>query len=199
MTPLRQAALYTGCFSTYPQDIPLQLVTNRVELYAAIKKKRISSVFFEEILVVYDSRFLCILTSMTFERFDKAAAVAVTKPPRVAVSTSGVISLTWQAYELLNRPEYVEFFYDAEREVIALGSATDSSNAYQVRMPRPIDGSSEARGSVSVRGETFLKYYKIPYQVLWRRIPWLEGDLLCFSVPADRVLVAREGDQHREL
>lgn len=119
---------------------------------------------------------------MAFERFDKAAAVAVTKPARVTVSTAGVFSLTWRAFEMLGQPEYVEFFFDSERKVIAIAPAEERANGYQVRLPRGGGGASNGRGAVSVRGETFLKYYGIDFSKVWRRMPWIEEKYLCFSV-----------------
>lgn len=122
------------------------------------------------------------MTYMAFERFNKAEAVAVAKPARVSVSTSGILSLTWQAFEMLGKPTFVEYFYDPERRVIAIAPAVDEANAYQVRMPRGDRGASASRGAVSLRGETFLKYYDLDFSTVWRRTPWMEGNYLCFSI-----------------
>jgi len=130
---------------------------------------------------------------MAFEKFDKSAAIAVTKPARVSVSTSGIFSLTWKAYEMLGTPKYVEFFFDAERRVIAIAPAEEPSNAYQVRLPRTDESGPGVRGAVSLRGETFLKYYGIDFSRVWRRTPWIEGKFLCFSLDksaADEDVVA---------
>ncbi|PZS28023.1 MAG: hypothetical protein DLM58_17790 [Pseudonocardiales bacterium] len=119
---------------------------------------------------------------MGFERFDKVAAVAVTKPARVTVSTAGVFSLTWKAYEMLEKPPYVAFFYDAERRVIGISASESDVNSYQVRLPRTESGGPGARGAVSFRGETFLKYYEINFSKVWRRTPWMEANFLCITV-----------------
>lgn len=136
---------------------------------------------------------------MAFERFDKAAAVAVTKPPRVSVSAAGIVSLTWQAFVSLGQPEYVEFYFDPERRVVAIASAEDRSNAYQVRLPRSGGVESGGRGAVSFRGETFLKYYGIDFSKAWRRTPWMEDKYLCFFVDDSVVDTRVSGDSSSEV
>lgn len=131
---------------------------------------------------------------MAFERFDKAAATAVTKDPEVVVAVSGVISLTWRAYEMIGTPDAVEFFFDRDKAVLALApcSANDS-NGYLVRKPRTAAGEGgDARGTVSVRGVSVLKYYEVDYSHKFRRKPYVEGDLLCFEVPLKSIAPAAE-------
>ena len=105
------------------------------------------------------------------------------KPAEVTVLTNGVISLTWRAYELIGKPEYVEFFFDRDAGVVGIAPADDKSNGYQVRLPRIADKNpSEAKGKVSVRGTAFLKFYGIEPIEKYKAVPSLEDGLLCFEV-----------------
>jgi hypothetical protein len=119
---------------------------------------------------------------MGFERFDRASAAAATKPPEVVVLTNGVISMTWQAYQMIGEPTYVEFFYDRAEQLVGIAPTSDKANGYQVRLPR-VAGKElgEAKGKVSVRGATFFKYYDIEPSAKYTETPELVENMLVFQ------------------
>lgn len=121
---------------------------------------------------------------MGFERFDKSLASAVNKPAEVSVLPSGVISLTWRAFEMINCPDQVEFFFDREERVVGIAASSDATNAYQVRRPRVAGkDQSNARGTVTIRGAALFTYYDIDLSEKFTAEPFLRDDLLCFALP----------------
>jgi hypothetical protein len=124
------------------------------------------------------------VTRVGFERFDRVAAAAATKPPEISVLPNGVISMTWRAYELIGTPAYVEFYYDRAEGLVGIAPTSDKSNGYQVRLPRPKgDANEPTKGKVSVRGATFFKYYDIEADEKYSREPELVDGMLTFEVP----------------
>ena len=118
---------------------------------------------------------------MGFEKFDRASAVAATRPPEVVVLTNGVVSMTWQAYEMIGEPSYVEFYFDRDEELVGIAGTDDKANGYQVRLPRVAGREpGEAKGKVSVRGATFFKYYDIEPSAKYTETPQLVDKMLVF-------------------
>lgn len=70
---------------------------------------------------------------MPFEVFNKRMT-PLAKAPAVTIQKRGVISLNKAAHELINSSETVELLFDADRQVMALRPAEDTSpHAYGVR------------------------------------------------------------------
>ena len=115
---------------------------------------------------------------MAFEAFNKKDAAAANKDAEMTVLSNGLISLTWRAFEMLGQPDAVQFLFDESRSVIALNPVDkDDDNAYATR--RPKDG---AKGAVSVRGTTMLRYYDLEVSDTYKATPFMEDGYLCFEI-----------------
>lgn len=93
---------------------------------------------------------------MAFVKFQKSAQPA-TAVATVTVTRSGSLSLSRASYLLIDSPEAVEMFWDAERRLVGIGPATlDTPGAYPVR---PNGTGESQRGPLTVGAVAFTKQF----------------------------------------
>ncbi|MEX5301372.1 hypothetical protein [Kocuria sabuli] len=114
---------------------------------------------------------------VAFEVFDKRMT-PLAKAPAVKIQKRGVISLNRAAHELIDSPETVELLFDAQRSVMALRPADDTSpHAYGVRT-----GSTKGPGQAMVSATAFTQHYGIDTTVTRRWRPFVEDGMLCIDL-----------------
>lgn len=119
---------------------------------------------------------------MGFVKFDKSTQPATTVPT-VTVQRSGSISISRAAYLLLDSPAAVEFFWDAERNMVGIGPAEkDALGSYPVR---PNGTGTSQRGPVTVSAVAFTKHIGIDLTKARRWIVRLEEGMLVFDVTGE--------------
>ena len=114
---------------------------------------------------------------MPFEVFDKRMT-PLAKAPAVTIQKRGVISLNKAAHELIESPDTVELLFDADRQVMALRPADDTSpHAYGVRA-----GSKKGPGQAMVSATAFTQHYGIDTTATRRWRPFVEDGMLCIDL-----------------
>jgi hypothetical protein len=114
---------------------------------------------------------------MPFEVFDKRMT-PLAKAPAVTIQKRGVISLNKAAHELIDSPDTVELLFDADRQVMALRPAEDTSpHAYGVRA-----GSKKGPGQAMVSATAFTQHYGIDTTATRRWQPFVEDGMLCIDL-----------------
>lgn len=114
---------------------------------------------------------------MPFEVFDKRMT-PLAKAPAVTIQKRGVISLNKAAHELIDSPDTVELLFDADRQVMALRPAEDTSpHAYGVRA-----GSKKGPGQAMVSATAFTQHYGIDTTATRRWRPFVEDGMLCIDL-----------------
>lgn len=114
---------------------------------------------------------------MPFEVFDKRTT-PLAKAPAVTIQKRGVISLNKAAHDLIDSAQTVELLFDAQRNVMALRPADDTSpHAYGVRA-----GSKKGRGQAIVSATAFTQHYGIDTTVTKRWRPFVEDGMLCINL-----------------
>ena len=114
---------------------------------------------------------------MGFELFEKRRTPPATEA-YVTLLKTGVISMNAFAYELIKRPPYFEFLYDADRKVVALRPCqTETQFSYPVRELKSATG-----GTFSVSAKAFMLFYGLPMEQSVRRTAHVEDGLLCIDL-----------------
>jgi hypothetical protein len=112
-----------------------------------------------------------------FETFEKRRTPPASEP-LVTLLRTGVISMNVVSYELLGRPEHLEFAYARSEEIIALRPVKERTQfSYPIRELK-----SGAGGTFSVSAKAFLQFYGIPIGASVRRVAFLDDELLCVDL-----------------
>ncbi|MUK02544.1 hypothetical protein GM708_11790 [Vibrio cholerae] len=113
---------------------------------------------------------------MAFKVFEKGSAPAPTIPT-VTIQKRGMFSLNDAAFQLIGKPEGVQFLWDGELKQIAVQAVPlTSPNAYPTRRQGP--GKESDRGIVLIAGTMFTKYIGIDTSVAKRWVPRVEDGML---------------------
>ena len=121
---------------------------------------------------------------MPFEVFDKRMT-PLAKAPAVTIQKRGVISLNKAAHELIDSPDTVELLFDADRQVMALRPADDTSpHAYGVRA-----GSKKGPGQAMVSATAFTQHYGIDTTATRRWRPFVEDGMLCIDLTQTSTII----------
>lgn len=96
------------------------------------------------------------------------------RAPASTILKRGVLSLNKAAQELIGSPQTVELLFDADRHVMALPPADDTSpHAYRLRA-----GSKKGPGPAMVSATAFTQHYGIDTTVTRRWRPFMEEAML---------------------
>ncbi|MEO8527736.1 MAG: hypothetical protein ABI435_01525 [Pseudolysinimonas sp.] len=118
-----------------------------------------------------------------FETYEKGATKAELRPD-VTILRKGSLHMNRAARRLLGDADFVELLYDEPRRVIGLRPSTQgTTNAYKLSAVRDI------LWTVSLIA--FLKFYGIEVLESRRRIPYLEGNILCVNLNEPGIVVDR--------
>jgi hypothetical protein len=113
----------------------------------------------------------------TFETFEKRRTPPASEP-LVTLLRTGVISMNVVSYELIGRPEHIEFAYARTEKIIALRPVKERTQfSYPIR-----ELVSGAGGTFSVSAKAFLQFYGIPIESSIRRVAFLDEELLCVDL-----------------
>src|SRR5690606_15552513 len=112
-----------------------------------------------------------------FELFEKRRTPP-SREPYVTFLKSGVISMNAFAYDLVHRPSYFEFLYDADARIVALRPLDHETEfSYPVRELKSGSG-----GTYSVSAKAFMLYYGLDMSASIRRLAYVEDGLLCVDL-----------------
>lgn len=118
---------------------------------------------------------------MSFEVFDKRAAVA-TKNPMVTIQKGGSFSLNRAAYELLGSPETVELLFDPNERLIGFRPVSSSNpRAY------PIRPQGKNAATFMIAGRAFGKHYKLDTSIARRYSTERRDDILVLDLKSDSI------------
>lgn len=119
-----------------------------------------------------------------FETFEKGASKPVAWP-EVTILRKGSLHMNAAARELLGNPDFVELLFDRERQIVGLAASVPSSpNSYKLSSGRDVVW--------TVSLVSFLKFYDIEVRESRKRIPTLDGAVLCINLNEPGVVVDRK-------
>lgn len=122
---------------------------------------------------------------MAFEVFQKGSAPTSTVPT-VTIQKRGLFSLNQAAYELLGKPEAVQFLWDSEEKLIALQQADPNDlNSYPARR----QNAAADRGPVLVAGTMFSRFIGLDTSQARRWVPEKRQDMLIVDTKQEGSLV----------
>ena len=112
-----------------------------------------------------------------FETFEKRRTPPASDP-FVTMLKTGVISMNVVAYESLGRPDFLEFLYDKQEQIVGLRPLkAETQFSYPIRELKSATG-----GTFSASAKAFMLYYGIPMTSSVRRLAFLSGDVLCIDL-----------------
>jgi hypothetical protein len=113
----------------------------------------------------------------SFETFEKRRTPPASEP-LVTLLKTGVISMNVVSYDLLGRPDHIEFAYAKLERIIALRPVRERTQfSYPIR-----ELMSGSGGTFSASAKAFLQFYGVPLDSSVRRVAFLDDGLLCIDL-----------------